>query len=59
MKNLLFVDDEPRILQGLSRQLHSMKAEWEMSFNLSYLASLDLDGKLPQWQRLCDLPKTN
>jgi len=32
MKSLLFVDDEPRVLQGLQRQLHSMRNEWEMNF---------------------------
>ena len=32
MKNLLFVDDEPRVLQGLQRQLHGMRNEWNMSF---------------------------
>ncbi|MBC8094821.1 MAG: HDOD domain-containing protein [Akkermansiaceae bacterium] len=32
MKNLLFVDDEPRILQGLQRQLYSMRNEWKMTF---------------------------
>ncbi len=32
MKSLLFVDDEPRILQGLQRQLYSMRHEWKMTF---------------------------
>jgi HD-like signal output (HDOD) protein len=32
MKSLLFVDDEPRVLQGLQRQLHSMRTEWTMNF---------------------------
>lgn len=32
MKNLLFVDDEPRVLQGLQRQLHGMRNEWKMNF---------------------------
>jgi HD-like signal output (HDOD) protein/CheY-like chemotaxis protein len=32
MASLLFVDDEPRILQGLSRQLYSMRQEWVMHF---------------------------
>lgn len=32
MKNLLFVDDEPNVLQGLQRQLRSMRNEWEMNF---------------------------
>ena len=32
MNHLLFVDDEPRVLQGLERQLHGMRHEWQMSF---------------------------
>ncbi len=32
MKTLLFVDDEPRVLQGLQRQLHGMRTEWSMNF---------------------------
>lgn len=29
---LLFVDDEPLVLQGLRRTVHSMRDEWEMTF---------------------------
>jgi len=32
MKTLLFVDDEPMVLQGLQRQLRSMRSEWDMNF---------------------------
>jgi HD-like signal output (HDOD) protein len=32
MKTLLFVDDEPRLLQGLQRQLRPMRGEWDMNF---------------------------
>jgi len=32
MKNLLFVDDEPKVLQGLRRQLWPMRNEWDMNF---------------------------
>jgi HD-like signal output (HDOD) protein len=32
MNNLLFVDDEVRVLQGLQRQLHGMRNEWRMNF---------------------------
>jgi HD-like signal output (HDOD) protein len=32
MKTLLFVDDEPRVLQGLQRQLRPMHQEWDMNF---------------------------
>ncbi len=32
MKRILFVDDERHILNGLRRQLHGLRKEWEMSF---------------------------
>jgi HD-like signal output (HDOD) protein/CheY-like chemotaxis protein len=32
MKTLLFVDDEPNVLQGLQRQLRPMRQEWNMNF---------------------------
>lgn len=32
MNNLLFVDDEFRVLQGLQRQLHGMRNAWQMNF---------------------------
>lgn len=32
MKNIIFVDDEPNVLQGLQRQLHGMRHEWTMNF---------------------------
>ena len=32
MKNILFVDDEPKVLQGLHRMLHSMRRDWNMEF---------------------------
>jgi DNA-binding NtrC family response regulator len=32
MMRVLFVDDDPNILQGLQRSLRSMRREWEMSF---------------------------
>jgi len=32
MKTLLFVDDEPKVLQGLQRQLYSMRHDWDMNF---------------------------
>jgi HD-like signal output (HDOD) protein len=49
MKNLLFVDDEPRILQGLQRQLYSVRNEWKMDFcdsgakALEFLAASPVD----------------
>ncbi len=32
MINLLFVDDEPKVLDGLRRMLHGMRQEWGMRF---------------------------
>jgi HD-like signal output (HDOD) protein len=32
MKKIMFVDDEPNVLQGLRRMLRPMRSEWEMSF---------------------------
>ena len=32
MINILFVDDEPNILNGLQRMLRPMRREWEMCF---------------------------
>ncbi|HVV71905.1 MAG TPA: response regulator [Verrucomicrobiae bacterium] len=32
MQTMLFVDDEPRVLQGLQRQLRTMRHEWDMHF---------------------------
>ena len=32
MKRILFVDDEPNILQGLQRMLRPMRREWDTHF---------------------------
>jgi HD-like signal output (HDOD) protein len=32
MKHILFVDDEPRVLEGLHRMLHPQRNRWKMSF---------------------------
>lgn len=32
MKNLLFVDDEPAVLEGLRRRLYRARSKWEMTF---------------------------
>jgi len=32
MKKIIFVDDQPNILQGLKRMLRHMRNEWEMAF---------------------------
>lgn len=40
MRSVLFVDDEPRILEGLNRMLRSMRSEWRMEFAPSGQAAL-------------------
>jgi len=32
VKRILFVDDEPRVLDGLKRMLYPLRAEWQMAF---------------------------
>lgn len=41
MSRILFVDDEPRILDGLRRMLRAQRQEWEMVFALGGSAALD------------------
>lgn len=40
MKRILFVDDEPRILDGLQRMLRPWRKQWEMAFALGGEAAL-------------------
>lgn len=47
MKTLLFVDDEPRVLQGLQRQLRTMRHEWQMHFVASGPEALTLLDTTP------------
>lgn len=42
MKNILFVDDEINILNGLRRMLHCKKKEWHMHFVLTGKEALEL-----------------
>jgi HD-like signal output (HDOD) protein/CheY-like chemotaxis protein len=42
VRTLLFVDDEPHVLQGLQRQLRPMRNEWNMHFATNSLEALDL-----------------
>lgn len=50
MRQLLFVDDEPSVLQGLRRMLHPLRDQWEMAFAengrdaLAYMASHQIDA---------------
>ncbi|HEX4264106.1 MAG TPA: response regulator [Verrucomicrobiae bacterium] len=47
MKTLLFVDDESRVLQGLQRQLRSMRNDWDMHFADSAGKALDFMASHP------------
>jgi putative nucleotidyltransferase with HDIG domain len=47
MKNVLFVDDEPLLLQGLQRMLRPLRNEWEMTFVESGAAALALMEQQP------------
>ena len=40
MRRILFVDDEPRILDGLRRMLHDERAHWDLRFATSGTAAL-------------------
>ncbi len=44
---ILFVDDEPKILQGLRRMLREMRGEWEMDFADSGAKALEAMEKAP------------
>jgi HD-like signal output (HDOD) protein len=44
---VLFVDDEPRILDGLRRSLRGKRGEWDMSFVTSGAEALDLLAQSP------------
>ena len=35
MRRILFVDDEPNVLDGLRRMLYPLRKEWEMTFTSS------------------------
>lgn len=45
MHRLLFVDDEPRVLDSIRRQLFPRRAEWELHYATSSEAALDTLGR--------------
>jgi HD-like signal output (HDOD) protein len=47
MRKILFVDDEPKVLQGLQRMLRSMRQEWEMSFAENGVQALEILKEKP------------
>jgi HD-like signal output (HDOD) protein len=44
-RRILFVDDEPKVLQGLERMLRNIRHEWEMAFAESGQEALHILGK--------------
>jgi HD-like signal output (HDOD) protein len=46
-KRILFVDDEPLVLQGIQRSLHAMRAEWEVEFANGGLQALETMARTP------------
>lgn len=46
-RNIVFVDDEPRILEGLERMLYGMRRDWNMRFATSGPQALDLLEESP------------
>lgn len=47
MQTMLFVDDEPRVLQGLQRQLRGMREQWDMHFVDSGFKALEFMASTP------------
>jgi len=41
-KQILFVDDEPMVLEGLRRMLRALRNEWDCAFATGGLEALDL-----------------
>ncbi len=46
-RTVLFVDDEPSLLDGLKRMLRRMRGEWDMEFVDSGVAALELMSRCP------------
>lgn len=46
-KRILFVDDEPQVLQGLRRMLHGQTREWELHFATGGEEALELMAATP------------
>jgi HD-like signal output (HDOD) protein len=47
MRRVLFVDDEPYVLEALQRMLHNMRHEWDMRFAGSGAQALKMMAELP------------
>ena len=46
-ERILFVDDEPKLLQGLQRMLRSMRHEWDMAFASGGREALEMLEQTP------------
>lgn len=46
-RTILFVDDEPNILQGLRRMLRPMREKWDMHFAASGQEALEIMSRVP------------
>ena len=54
-RRILFVDDEPMLLNGLQRTLRKMRREWDMTFVGSGREALEVLGKKPMDVIVSDL----
>ena len=54
-RRILFVDDEPMVLNGLQRTLRKMRREWDMTFVGSGREALEVLGKKPMDVIVSDL----
>ena len=54
-KQILFVDDEPMVLNGFQRTLRKMRTEWDMAFTSSGKEALDILGQQPMDVIVSDL----
>ena len=54
-RRILFVDDEPMVLNGLQRTLRKMRRDWDMTFAASGREALDVLGKKPMDVIVSDL----
>jgi len=59
MKRILFVDDEPLVLQGLERMLHAMRREWDMCFASSGAEALQKMAETPADVVISDMRMPN
>ena len=59
MKRILFVDDEPLVLEALQRSLYGMRGEWQMLFADSGAAALEAMAEKPADVIISDMRMPN